>query len=232
MFLLLERTPTPADHIVSVGRFERFGGFSGGIAVALLATQFVLTSHGHANPASAAYATTLLEERWRWEWVTLLRIAGSLALLWFTAGLASRLRSAGREHAAPAAVAMAAGTVWAAVWLLSAVFNSVAITLAADYHDPVAARTAGALGLESVLVLTPGITIVLLAATALVAMRAPVFPRPFAYGTLFATGLRIVLALIDWYGPGKLSMGMMDFAFVWLVAAGTQLARPVTPVTG
>lgn len=204
-------------------RFERVGGLSGALAVVLLATQFVLASGGHADPAKPEYAAILLQERWRWEWVTLLRMAGGLALLWFTGGLASRLRRAGSEHRPAASVVMAAGTIWAAIWLLSALFNSIAISFAG--HDAAAARFAGVLATESLFVLTPGITLLLLAATSLVAMRSTIFPRPFAYGTLFALGLRLVLAIVDWYGAGTLSVGMMDFALVWLVVAGTQLVR-------
>lgn len=210
-------------------RFERVGGLSGVAAVVLISANYFLAWHARANPASVTFAEVLVQERWRWEWITLLRIAGSLALLWFTGGLAARLRSAGREFAGPSMIALASGTVWAAIWLVSACFNSVAITFAASYHDPVNARTAAMFAAESVLVLTPGITILLLGATSLVAMRSRVFPRPFAYGTLFAFFLRLVLAVVDWYGPGNLGMGMMDFALFWLFAAGTQLVRPAQP---
>jgi hypothetical protein len=207
-------------------RHEKLGGASGLFAVALLGAQELLVIGAAADPALPSFARTLVRERWRWETVTLLRVAGALAVVWFTSSLASRLRRAGRQHAAHAAVAFGAGMLWAGTWLLSALFNSAALTLAAAPGDAAGARFAGALAIESVYVLTPGITLVLLAATAIVALQDRAFPRAFAYGTLTAALLRLALALWDWYGPGNLGVGLLDVALLWIGAAGTQLLRP------
>ena len=207
-------------------RHERLGGASGLLAVVLLGAQEILLLGAAADPALPSFARLLVRERWRWETITLLRITGALAVVWFTTSLASRLRRAGREHAAHAAVALGAGMLWAATWLVSALFNSLAVTFAAAPRDAAAARFAGVLAIESVYVLTPGITLVLLTATAIVALQDRAFPRAFAYGTLTAALLRLVLALWDWYGPGNLGPGLLDVALLWTGAAGTQLLRP------
>ncbi|HEY8020328.1 MAG TPA: hypothetical protein VIH93_04475 [Thermoanaerobaculia bacterium] len=207
-------------------RHERLGGASGLLAVVLLGGQELLLLGAAADPALPSFARLLARERWRWETITLLRLAGALAVVWFTTSLASRLRRAGREHAAHAAVALGAGMLWAATWLVSALFNSLAVTFAAAPGEAAATRFAGVLAIESVYVLTPGITLVLLAATAIVALQDRAFPRAFAYGTLTAALLRLVLALWDWYGPHNLSVGLLDVALLWIGAAGTQLLRP------
>jgi hypothetical protein len=207
-------------------RHEKLGGASGLLAVALLGAQEILLAGAAADPALPSFARALTRERWRWEAITLLRIAGALAVVWFTTSLASRLRRVGREHAAHAAVALGAGMLWSATWLVSALFNSMAVAFAAAPGNAAAARFAGALAVESVYVLTPGITLVLLAATAIVALRDRAFPRAFAYGTLTAAALRLALALWDWYGPGNLGVGLLDVALLWIGAAGTQLLRP------
>jgi hypothetical protein len=205
-------------------RHEKLGGASGLLAVVLLGGQELLLAGSKADPALPSFARVLARERWRWDTITLLRVAGALAVVWFTTGLASRLRRAGREHASHAAVAFGAGMLWAGTWLLSALFNSAALTFAP--WDAAASRFAGALAIESVFVLTPGITLLLLAATAVVALRDRAFPRAFAYGTLIAAVLRLGLALWDWYGPGNLGVGLLDVALLWIGAAGTQLLRP------
>lgn len=210
--------------LADVPRHERLGGASGLLAVALLGAQEILRVRSGADPALPSFAQALLRERWRWDTITLLRVAGALAVVWFTTSLASRLRRAGREHAAHAAAAAGAGMLWAGTWLLSALFNSAALTLAP--RDAAAARFAGVLAVESVYVLTPGITLVLLAATALVALRDRSFPRAFAYGTLTAALVRLGFALWDWYGPGTLGPGLLDVALLWVSAAGTQLLLP------
>lgn len=204
---------------------ERFGGASGILAVAVLGGQFALLAPSKADPARADFATALVAERWRYELVTLLRIVGAFALVFFTAGFAGRLRRAGRAHSPSASLVFSAGIVWAAVWLVSAFLNSAAILFATRYADPQGARVAGALAAEALYVLTPGITILLLVATSALLLRDRSFPRPFAYGTLFATALRVVLALVDWYGSGAFSAGLMDVALLWVVIAGGQLMR-------
>jgi len=209
-----------------VVRHEKLGGAAGYLAVGLLGAQAFLLAGATADPALPSFAQALAHERWRFKAITLLRIAGALALVWFTTSLASRLRRAGRAHAAHAAVALGAGMLWAATWLTSALFNSLALTFAMAGQDAEAARFAGALATESIYVLTPGLTLLLLAATAVVALEDRTFPRLFAYGTLVATVLRLGLALWDWYGPGNLGVGLLDVALLWIGAAGTQLLRP------
>src|SRR5262245_12413962 len=106
-------------------RFERFGGASGIIAVAATGTQFAIAGTAPADIQS------LIHDRMRWEWTTMLRIVGSLGIIWFTAGLAARLRRLGPRPAGAASAVLGAGILWGTVWLLSALFNSAAISMSA-----------------------------------------------------------------------------------------------------
>src|SRR5687768_18176134 len=111
-------------------RFERVGGASGVIGAAAIAVQLLLVG------ATAPDGQELVRDRARWEWVTLLRIVGGLGIIWFTAGLAARLRRFGARPADAAAIVLGAGILWGCVWLISALFNSVAISLATRYANP------------------------------------------------------------------------------------------------
>ena len=209
-------------------RFERFGGASGVVGVGAIAIQFVLV--GTATPDSQ----TLLHDRMRWEWTTLLRIVGGLGIIWFTAGLAARLRRFGSRQAGPATIVLGAGILWGCVWLVSALFNSVAISLATTYADPQGVRLLTVLGVQSVLVLTPALSIAFLVATGTAILAAPTFPRRYAYMTLGGAAFRAVLAVVDWYGAADLAMRIMDFTLLWVVVTGIHLlgaTRPAPEVT-
>lgn len=210
-------------------RFERVGGASGVVGVGAIAIQFVLV--GTATPDSQA----LLDARMRWEWTTLLRIVGGLGIIWFTAGLAARLRRFGSRPAGPATIVLGAGILWGCVWLVSALFNSVAISLATTYADPQGVRLLTVLGVQSVLVLTPALSIAFLVATGVAILAAPTFPRRYAYMTLGGAAFRAVLAVVDWYGAADLAMRIMDFTLLWVVVTGIHLlgaTRPAPEATG
>src|SRR5262245_50793880 len=105
-------------------RLQRAGGATGIVAVAAITTQFLLVG------SSATDASSMLLARARWEWVTFLRVVGGLGILWFTSGFAARLRHFGSVAAGPTAIVVGSGLLWGTAWLLSAVFNSVALALA------------------------------------------------------------------------------------------------------
>jgi hypothetical protein len=207
-----------------VVRFERLGGMSGVVAVAAIAGQFALV--GTARPDAHA----LIGDRLRWECTTLLRIVGGLGIVWFTAGLAARLRrrSGSLDHAT---IVLGAGLLWGTIWLISGLFNSVAISLANSEPGAVGARSLAVLGTESVLVLTPGLTVAFLIATGLAILAAPTFPRRYAYMTLCSAAVRAVLATLDWYGAADLAMRIMDVALLWVVVTAVHLlgASDVAP---
>ena len=202
-------------------KFERVGGSSGLVAVAAIVTQFLLTG---ATPASSQ---TLLNDRMRWEWITLLRIVGGLGIVWFTAGLAARLRRFG-DKSGPSAVVLGAGILWGTVWLLSATFNSAAISLAT------ATNTAGVgvlvvLGDDSVLTPTPALSVVFLAATGAAVLASPTFPRRYGYMTLASAAFRLGLAIVDWYGGANLAMRIMDLTLLWVVVTAIHLLGATRP---
>jgi hypothetical protein len=206
-----------------VVRFERFGGASGVVGVAAIAVQYLLV--GTAAPDSQA----LLYERMRWEWTTLLRIVGGLGIIWFTAGLAARLRRSGSRAAGPATTVLGAGILWGCVWLLSGLFSSVSISLATTYANPERVRFLAVLGVQSVLVLTPVLSIAFLAATGAAVLAAPTFPRRYAYMTLSGAACRVVLAVVDWYGTADVAMRIMDFTLLWVVVTGIHLLGATRP---
>ncbi len=162
------------------------------------------------------FVRALLAERMKWEWATLLRIMGGLMIVWFMGSLSGRLRLAEGEPGRLATIANGIGVVWGAVWLLSAMFNSVAILLATLYNNPAGARLAGALGRESALILTPSIAFTLMLAVGFVVLRFGGFPRLYGHATALLTLVVLVLALADWYGPGNLAPTIMAVSLAWL----------------
>ena len=203
--------------------FERAGGASGVIGVGAIAIQLMLV--GTAAPDGPA----LLNDRARWEWTTLLRIVGGLGIIWFTAGLAARLRRFGARPADPATIVLGAGILWGFIWLVSGLFNSVAISLATTYAAPAGVPLLGVLGVESVLVLTPAISIAFLVATGAAVLAAPTFPRRYAYMTLSGAACRGVLAIVDWYGAASFALRILDFTLLWVVVTGIHLLGATRP---
>ena len=204
-------------------KFERFGGASGVIGVAAIVIQLILV--GSATPDGQA----LLEDRMRWEWTTLLRIVGGIGIIWFTAGLAARLRRFGSRLAGPGTIVLGAGILWGCIWLVSGLFSSVAISLATTYADPQGVHLLAVLGAESVLVLTPAISIAFLVATGAAILAAPTFPRRYAYMTLSGAVVRGVLAILDWYGTANFAMRILDFTLLWVVVTGIHLLGATRP---
>jgi len=204
-------------------RFERFGGVSGMIGVAAIAAQFIVA--GTAAPDAA----TLVERRMQWEWATLLRAVGGLGIVWFTAGLAARLRRWAARASGPARLVLGSGLLWGSVWLVSAGFNSTAISLATTYHDPDRVRLMAILGIQSVLVLTPVLTIAFLVATGVAILAAPTFPKRFAYTAFAAAFGRLVMAIVDWEGGADLAMRIMDFTLMWVAVTSIHLLGATRP---
>jgi hypothetical protein len=203
--------------------FERVGGASGVVAVAALAAQFVLV--GTSSPDAGG----IQAQRMRWEWVTLLRVVGGAGIIWFTAGLAARLRRSALVAAGPARVVLGAGILWGAVWLIGAGLNSAAVSMQTTYGDPPAIHFLGVLALQSTLVLTPALSIAFLVATAIAVFAAPTFPRRFAHAALWAAGFRFVLALVDWHGDASVVMRIMDFTLMWVVVTSVHLLGATRP---
>lgn len=202
-------------------KFERLGGASGIIGVAAIAIQYVLV--GTATPDAHA----LLLDRMRWEYATLLRIVGGLGIIWFTAGLGARLRRLGPM--APASIVLGAGLLWGWVWLVSALFNSAAISLAAASAEGPGVHVLAVFGAESLLVLTPTLAIAFLVATGVAVLGAATFPRRYGYMTLGSAGLRLALAIVDWYGAAQLAMRIMDFTLLWVVVTAIHLLGATQP---
>jgi hypothetical protein len=210
-----------------LARWERTSAIAGICgAVSLAASDLIVrTTNASLGGGDAEYARALLSERWKWEWVTLLRLVGGTLVVWFAALLGDRLRSLEGEPARLAETVFGLGVVWAGVWLLSAFFNSASIMLAADYADPAGARIAGVLAAEIAPVLTAGVVFTLLLATSLVTLRSNACPKAYAYATGALAGVMLALALVDWYGPGTLGWLVVALALAWMAATSVVLVR-------
>jgi hypothetical protein len=151
---------------------------------------------------------------------------GGIMIIWYMGSLASRVRLAEGEPGRLASIGFGLGTVWGALWLISAMFNSAAIVLAADYRFPIGARFAAIIGRDMMLILTAPIVFALALSVSFVGLRYGGFPKAYTYGTTAATILLLVLALVDWYGPGNLGTIIMALAFAW-TAVTSALLIPV-----
>jgi len=201
---------------------------SAGIGAALcLAISYAITFTAVAKAAApdAEYVRALVAERMKWEWVTFLRLVGGVLILSFMGSLSSRLRV---DEGGPGRLASAAfglGVVWAGVWLLSAFFNSASIMLATSYDDPGGSRIAGILARETPYVLTPIVTFALLLATSTVVLQSGGFAKSYRFGTAGLAVLFLVLAVIDWAGPGSLAPIVVALALAWTGATSVMLVR-------
>jgi hypothetical protein len=207
---------------------EKLGAASGAWAVVWLTIQYLILQNAVANPSLPAgdYVQALLAERMRWEWATALRVMAGIMIVWFMGSLGGRLRMAEGEPGRLASIGFGIGVIWGAVFLFSAMFNSIGIVLAAQYQLPEAARLAGILADQIVLVLSPSLAFTLALAVSFVSLRFGGFPRPYAYVTLGLSVLLLALTIADWYGSGTLGPTIMVLALAWL-AVTSLLVIPV-----
>jgi hypothetical protein len=210
---------------------EKLGASAGAWAVLYLCLHYWLLRGTAADPHLPAdeYVRALLAERMAWEWATALRVLAGIMIIWFMGSVAGRLRLAEGEPGRLASIGFGIGVVWGAVWLLSAMFNSAGIVLAASYGNADGARLAGALAHEIVPILTPSLVFTLSLATAFVAFRFGGFPKSYTYATGILSPLLLVLALADWYGPGNLGAVILALAFAWTAATSLLLVRDYRP---
>jgi hypothetical protein len=204
---------------------EKLGAASGAWAAFWLALHYVILQDVIADPRlpAADYVQALIAERMTWEWATALRVMAGIMIVWFMGSLGGRLRMAEGEPGRLASIGFGIGVIWGAVFLFSAMFNSVAIVLAAQYQLPDAARLAGILADQIVLVLSPSLVFTLALAVSFVALRFGGFPRPYGYVTLAVTVLLLTLTIVDWYGPGTLGPAIMVLALAWLAVTSLLL---------
>jgi len=214
---------------------DKLGASAGAWAVLWLSLHYLILHNAMANPVTGAlnpdgdYVRTLLDQRMAWEWATALRVMGGIMIIWFMGSLGSRLRMAEGEPGRLASIAFGIGVVWGAIWLLSAMLNSSAISLAAQYNNPAGARLAGALAQEMVMILTPSLIFTLSLATAFVGLRFGGFPRGYTYATTAFSVLILALAIADWYGPGNLGNLILVLAFAWTAITSLLLVPAWVP---
>jgi hypothetical protein len=210
---------------------EKLGASAGLWAVLWLAIQYLILQGATADPNSpeGSFVSALLSERMKWEWATALSVMGGIMIVWFMGSLASRLRLAEGEPGRLASIAFGIGTIWGAIWLLSAMFNSAAIVLAADYQFPAGSRLAAILAHEMVPILTPPVVFALALATSFVALRFGGFPKLYANATAAFTVILLVLAIVEWYGPGNLGTINTTLSFAWIAATSALLIPAYHP---
>jgi hypothetical protein len=210
---------------------EKLGASAGMWAVLWLCLHYLILQSAAASPAMPDhdYVRALIAERMRWEWATALRVMSGIMIVWFMGSLGSRLRLAEGEPGRLSSIAVGIGTIWGAIWLLSAMFNSVAIVLATDYQSPAGAVLAAILANQIVLILTPSLVFALTLATGFVAVRFGGFPVAYANATLGACGLLFLLTVVDWYGPGNLGPIILTLAFLWIAATSALLIPTYRP---
>ena len=214
---------------------EKLGASAGAWAVLWLSLHYLILHNAMANPVTGAlnpdgdFVRTLLDQRMAWEWATALRVMGGIMIIWFMGSLGSRLRMAEGEPGRLASIAFGIGVVWGAIWLLSAMLNSSAISLAAQYNNPAGARLAGTLAQEMVMILTPSLIFTLSLATAFVGLRFGGFPRGYTYATTAFSVLILALAIADWYGPGNLGNLILILAFAWTAITSLLLVPAWVP---
>lgn len=197
---------------------EKLGAASGAWAAFWLALHYFILQSAAADPGAPAadYVQALVAERMTWEWATALRVMAGIMIVWFMGSLGGRLRLAEGEPGRLASIAFGIGVIWGAVFLFSAMFNSVGIVLATHYQFPDAAKFAGILADQIVLVLSPSLAFTLALAVSFVSLRFGGFPRPYGYATAATTVLLFALTVADWYGPGNLGSIIMALALAWL----------------
>ena len=210
---------------------EKLGASAGLWAVLWLTIPYFLLRGSAAQLAlsESAFAHALLGERMIWEWVTFLRIMGGIMVIWFMGSLSSRIRLAEGEPGRLASITLAIGSFWGMVWLLSAMFNSLAIVLAADYSFPQGARLSAIFADEIVPTLTPPLVFALSLAVAFAAMRFGGFPKAYAMATSAFSLLMLVLAIVEWYGPGNLGVVIVGLSFFWIGVTSALLIANYRP---
>jgi hypothetical protein len=210
---------------------EKLGASAGMWAVFYLCLHYLILQGATADPSGPEndYVRALLDERMRWEWATALRVLSGIMIVWFMGSLASRLRLAEGEPGRLSSIAFGIGVIWGAIWLFSAMFNSVGIVLGAQYANPAGARLAGILAGEIVMILSPSLTFTLTLAVGFVAVRFGGFPKAYAQTTLAVSTLLFLLTVIDWYGPGNLGPVILTLAFGWLAGTSALLIQEYRP---
>ena len=210
---------------------EKLGASAGMWAVLWLGLQALILQGAAADPSSPEgdFARALLSERMKWEWATALRMMGGIMIVWFMGSLASRLRLAEGEPGRLASIAFGIGTVYGAIWTLSATFNSAAIVLAADYQFAAGARLAAILAREMIPILTPPIVFALALATSFVALRFGGFSKLYTNATALFSVVLLGLAIVEWYGPGNLGTINLTLAFAWIAATSAHVIPAYHP---
>lgn len=210
---------------------EKLGASAGAWAVLWLTINYLILQGASASlhTSDGDFVTALLAERIRWEWATALRVMGGIMIIWFMGSLAGRLRMAEGEPGRLGSIAFGLGVVWGAIWLLSAMFNSAAIVLAADYQFPAAARFAGVLAHEMVPILSPPVVFALVLATAFVGLRYGGFPRLYINVTAALAVILLGLAIVEWYGTGDLGPIILTISFAWIAATSVLLVPVYRP---
>lgn len=208
--------------------WERLGAAEGLWAIILLTIQWWLLRAADLELATtgADAAAGIIAGRGGLEWITLLRIVAGIMLIWFMSSLTARVRRVEGEPGRLATITLTIGTVYGAMWLLSALFNSASILFATTYNDEDGARLAAVLAREVHEVLGPALLIGLTLAVTFGSSRFGGFPRLYLVATMGACGALFLLAVLDWAGSGTLSDLIFFIGLLWIGATSALLAWP------
>ena len=205
----------------------RSGAIAGFVSVLLMISGIVfVASLDLPYESPAALMVSAIEEKREslGAGVFLFALAGAV-LLWFLGALHEVLRRAEGGTGSLSSVALAAGSLWAFLWVLYAAMVYSGFELMGYYNDPQGAKTAGPLAFNTLVspiaMLLPS---VLLVATAVLSIRHQGLPRWLGWTSAALAGLLVLgSALGTVFGGPAILLGM---AFpLWVLVTSAALLR-------
>lgn len=207
----------PATHN---SRLDRMGASLGLWAVGWFLLQYIAVGQATAVPEAepGRFIAVLGEEAMIRELVTFFRVVGAIVFIWFMSSVLERCRLVEGTPGRLSYVVFSLGILWGGVWLISAFLNSAAVTLAIDHGDSANAQLMLFLSTEILAVLTAPIFVALTLAMTYVGFRFSAFMSWYRIGTGILSLVLLLLALVQWYGPGDLGPTIMGLCLAWIAA--------------
>ena len=218
------RTSMSIGNGVTTGRS---GAIAGLVSVLLMASGVAfVASLDLPYDAPAALLVSEIEEKRNslGAGIFLFALAGAF-LFWFLGALHSVLREAEGGTGSLSSVALAAGSLWAFLWVLYAAMVFSAFELMGYYNDPQAAKTAGGIGwnilVGPIAFLLPA---VLLLSTAVLSIRAQALPRWLGWASAALAGLLVLGSGLGATFGGPAQAAVVAFP-LWVLVTSVVLLR-------